>query len=585
MSKIFKKSLALLTAFIIACYSLPNYAFAASGGTSEILITGYEISNNLNTITKNMVIPKITIHLKKSDGTSLTDKAEASRLADNFSIGSSATVKVKNGEKIEFEGIKYSGKGNTLKFLVNDNGINQNLSISVNECKEYEEPTYEPPKVDPIPAPMVTLSRNEINSPIKENQEMVITVRVKNIGTSTMTSPIIQFTPSDSLFLPGTSSSIQLNNIAGGKEETAQIRIKAFEKITSQNQYLDAEVKFRYNNAVQWTDGSSSGRISIPAKVSKDKKDENNDETGSPVPNIIIKDYSYGGESIPAGEKFHLSIKLKNTSHKLPIENMVATVTAGQDFAINGSTNTFFFNKVKAGKSVSLALPMKATNTVQSAPTPISVNVKYEYVDQKKRTAVSTDLQVSVPVYQKDKFEIKPPTLPPTAFLGEENSFQFTYTNKGKGTIYNAEVEVSGDVSTPTPIQNLGNLEAGKNGTVSFAFTPEKAGKCKFKITVRYEDDNGVQKERVFNPTLQVEEAIPDEPLPDLPPDLVEEENKLNWPLIIGGTLAGLLGIFIFIKRRKKKKLAKKEAEMWSNWDDNNASETTKSEEQSTGAK
>ena len=58
----------------------------------------------------------------------------------------------------------------------------------------------------------------------------------------------------------------------------------------------------------------------------------------SPVPNVIITRFDYGGASVAAGSAFGLNIKFMNTNRKLSVENLVVTIDGGEGFAINGST-------------------------------------------------------------------------------------------------------------------------------------------------------------------------------------------------------------------------------------------------------
>ena len=47
---------------------------------------------------------------------------------------------------------------------------------------------------------------------------------------------------------------------------------------------------------------------------------------------------------------------------------MVVTVTGGEGLTINGSSNTFFYDKVKAGASKTVTVPMKVANTDRRIP-------------------------------------------------------------------------------------------------------------------------------------------------------------------------------------------------------------------------
>ena len=577
MNNLLKKSfiLTMVLAMVLTMFAAFGFAESTPSDSGELVVTGYNIlAINSNTnigktprISKGNSV-KLEIMFRKAGLADL----DFTRLVDSFSNGKISGVKDENGStfKIEIDNLIYKGTGNSLKFMATYSGGQRNFEISVLECKEYQESTNEqstPYEPDPIPAPKAIISRNELLSSIKPNEEITVTVFVKNIGSTTMQSPVIQFTPSDSLMLPGASSMMQLKNIAAGKTESVDIKVRAMGSISGANQYLDAALNFDYYNRVNHTSGTAEGRIIIPAKVKK-TEDVDDGTIDSPVPNIIITRFDYGGASVAAGSDFNLNFKFKNTSGKLKVENLVATVEGGEGLTLNGSSNTFYFEKVSAGQEKSISVPMKAARTVTGSAQPVSVSFKYEYVDNSKRTPITSEQKITVPVYQPDRFEISKPTLPVMVYAGEETSLSMNYVNKSKSEISNVEAEISGNIESVTPFQSIGNLEPGKSGTIVFAVTALDPGEAEFTIKVTYEDGNGDTKTREFPVTLNVEAMDYSDPGMDEPIPEPEEEGGSKLPLILGIiAAAAVIGTVIF-RKKKKAAAAKKEAEMWDNWDD-----------------
>ena len=587
MNRYLKKILILTVALAMVLTLCSAFGFAEekTSDSGELVVKDYSITdvkgNPVSLITKGQTV-NITLYMKHTtrNAYGLNDNnMTIDRRADSFSGGQVSVTYINSAGLLEMtvqiKGLKYKGTGNTLKLLAGywgSPGQQDYVDVSITECKEYEEPTYEPTEPstpDPLPAPKAIISRSELASSIEANQEITVTVYVKNIGSTTMQSPVIQFTPSDSLMLPGSSSMMQLKNIAPGKTESVDVRVRALGTITGANQSLDATLTFDYFNRVSTVSGSSEGKIIIPAKVKKTDDESQEDATvDSPVPNIIITGFDYGGESVAAGSAFGLNIKFMNTNRKLSVENLVVTIDGGEGFAINGSTNTFYFDKIKPGKTKQIHVPMKALNTLTNGVQPVTASFKYEYVDHQKRSSVTSDLKVSIPVYQPDKFEITKPTVPVVVYAGEETSLSLNYVNKSKGEISNVEASIEGDVDTAAPVQNIGNLEAGKSGTIAFAVTPSEPGETRFTIKVTYEDGNGTVKTRVFPVVMNVEEMEPIDPGMDEPMPEEDEGGGVKWPIIIGIAVLALIAALLIIKKKKKAAAARKEAEMWDNWDD-----------------
>ena len=587
MNNLLRKSfiLTMVFAMVLTMFAAFHITEDASASSGELVVTGYTVTAAngaaVSRITKGTTV-NITMHLKHtnrlaSDIGGDLNNLQISRKVDSFSGGSAPVASNISTGLLEFDvtvtGIVYKGTGKSLSLMIGYNGMageQDSIEIPVTECKEYEEPAYEPvepPQPDPIPAPKAIISRNELASSIKPDEEITVTVYVKNIGSTTMQSPVIQFTPSDSLMLPGSSSMVQLNSIAPGKTESVEIKVRAMGTISGANQYIDASLSFDYHNRVSLTSGTAEGKIIIPAKVKKTEEPDAN-TVDSPVPNIIITRFDYGGASVAAGSGFNLSFKFKNTNSKIKVENLVTTVEGGEGLTLNGSANTFYFEKVGAGSEKTVSVPMKVARTVTGSTAPVSVSFKYEYVDNGKRTPVTSEQKITVPVYQPDRFEISKPTLPVMVYAGEETSLSLNYVNKSKSDISNVEAEITGNIESVTPFQNIGNLEPGKSGTIVFAVTALEPGEAEFTIKVTYEDGNGDTKTREFPVVLSVEAMDYSDPGMDEPMPEPEEESGINWPLVIGIIIAIAAIAFIIIKKKKKAAAARKEAEMWDKWDD-----------------
>ena len=576
MNNMLKKCLILTMVIAMVLTMCASFGFAEDNGASgPLVVTGYNIAaiNDSTTIGTTPRISKgnkvkVEIYFKNTSANGVA----FTRLVDSFSNGTISELKDNTGStfKIEIDNLIYKGTGNSLKFMATYDGGKQDFELLILECKEYEEPTYEPvepQKPDPIPAPKAIISRNELSASIKPNEEITVTVYVKNIGSAAMQSPVIQFTPSDSLMLPGASSMMQLNSIAPGKTESVAVKVRALGTISGANQYIDAALSFDYHDRASLTSGTAEGKIIIPAKVKK-TDDAEDGTVDSPVPNIIITRFNYGGASVAAGAEFNLDFKFKNTSSKLKVENLVATVEGGEGLTLNGSSNTFYFEKVGAGNEKTVSVPMKAARTVTGSAQPVSVSFKYEYVDKSKRTPVTSEQKITIPVYQPDRFEISKPTVPVMVYAGEETSLSMNYVNKSKSEISNVEAEIEGNIESVTPFQNIGNLEPGKSGTIVFAVTALEPGEAEFTIKVTYEDGNGDTKTREFPVVLNVEAMDYPDPGMEEPAPETEESGGISWPLVIGIIIAVAAASFIIIKKKKKAAAARKEAEMWDNWDD-----------------
>ena len=583
MKRISRSLLSLCLALVLCAALLPvNDAKATGGGTTartgtSFLITGYRASRS-SICTGDTV--DITVYLSRTDGSN--DSIRVVRGLDSFQDGTaSAVASGQNGEyTVTFTGLTYTGdSGKQLAFTIyyegNGGGYQDGNTVPVRECVPYTEPTPAPePTPEVIPEPRAVFNSDGTSTSIAAGETKTITVYIQNAGTTAMRDPILTLKSSGSLLIMG-SQDYMLDDIRAGRDTAVTVTVKAPDKIESQMQTIDASLSFYYDNGTQLTGGSASGSVNVLSTVTKDTKDE--ETIASPTPIVILSKYNYGGSSVAAGSSTNLSFSFTNTSKTIKIENVMVTVTGGQDLMLNGSTNTFYFESVAASGSKTVTVPMKAAQLISASAQDVKIDVTYEYVDQNARKSGNATLSLSVPLYQPDRFDLSEPKTSYTGYVGEETSLTIDYVNKGKSAISNVEATISGDIDSPTPYQRVGTIDGGKNGTIAFAVTPQLEGENQVKIVITYEDSNGNTKERVFEATVEAMAYEPADPGMDDPGMIdPEPQSTFPWKYVIIAAVAALIVLLIVLRIRKKKAKQKAEQALWDKWDEEEIAEEKK---------
>ena len=579
MKRISRSLLSLCLALVLCAALLPvNVAKATGKGTTaqagtSFLITGYRASRS-SIYTGDTV--DITVYLSRTDGSN--DSIRVVRGLDSFQDGTaSAVASGQNGEyTVTFTGLTYTGdSGKQLAFTIyyeGNGGYQDGNTVPVRECVPYTEPTPAPePTPEVIPEPRAVFNSDGTSTSIAASETKTITVYIQNAGTTAMRDPILTLKSSGSLLIMG-SQDYMLDDIRAGRDTAVTVTVKAPDKIESQMQTIDATLSFYYDNGTQLTGGSASGSVNVLSTVTKDTKDE--ETIASPTPIVILSKYNYGGSSVAAGSSTNLSFSFTNTSKTIKIENVMVTVTGGQDLMLNGSTNTFYFESVAASGSKTVTVPMKAAQLISASAQDVKIDVTYEYVDQNARKSGNATLSLSVPLYQPDRFELSEPKTSYTGYVGEETSLTIDYVNKGKSAINNVEATISGDIDSPTPYQRVGTIDGGKNGTIAFAVTPQLEGENQVKIVITYEDSNGNTKERVFEATVEAMAYEPADPGTD-DPGMIDPEptSTFPWKYVIIAVVAALIVLLIVLRARKKKAKQKAEQALWDKWDEEELAE------------
>lgn len=580
MKRISRSLLSLCLALVLCAALLPvNVAKATGKGTTaqagtSFLITGYRASRS-SIYTGDTV--DITVYLSRTDGSN--DSIRVVRGLDSFQDGTaSAVASGQNGEyTVTFTGLTYTGdSGKQLAFTIyyegNGGGYQDGNTVPVRECVPYTEPKPAPePTPETIPEPRAVFNSDGTSTSIAAGETKTITVYIQNAGTTAMRDPILTLKSSGSLLIMG-SQDYMLDDIRAGRDTAVTVTVKAPDKIESQMQTIDASLSFYYDNGTQLTGGSASGSVNVLSTVTKDTKDE--ETIASPTPIVILSKYNYGGSSVAAGSSTNLSFSFTNTSKTIKIENVMVTVTGGQDLMLNGSTNTFYFESVAASGSKTVTVPMKAAQLISASAQDVKIDVTYEYVDQNARKSGNATLSLSVPLYQPDRFELSEPKTSYTGYVGEETSLTIDYVNKGKSAINNVEATISGDIDSPTPYQRVGTIDGGKNGTIAFAVTPQLEGENQVKIVITYEDSNGNTKERVFEATVEAMAYEPADPGMD-DPGMIDPEptSTFPWKYVIIALVVIAVIALIVLRIRKKKAKQKAEQALWDKWDEEELAE------------
>lgn len=331
--------------------------------------------------------------------------------------------------------------------------------------------------------PLIRISRGEIPGPINAGQAFNMILRLENTSNvKTIHNLLVIFEPNDQISLLEQSDTRQMGDLAAGQVVEIPVRLKAGDELANAaSQLLGLSLKFDYDSDKGNVQGTYGEKIVIPTAGSQGK-------TGSPTPNIIISNYTYG-DRISAGQIFDLEMELENTSSQQPVENVVVSLDTGEGISINSSSNTFYLPRMEAGGKKKTQVKVQALFQSKLQSPKITISIKYEYVDKKERRQTTSSETIAIPVYQPDRFELKPPVYSENLTAGEEGTLSIPYVNKGRGQIFNVEALLECDITALEKNVTVGNFESGKSGTLDFVITPQRAGQFEGNVQITYEDE------------------------------------------------------------------------------------------------
>lgn len=562
-------ALSLLSLRALADEAAPQPAVTAESSSSDSAPAPAPVPGVLISRSEMADLPagseaEITVSFRNLGDVALKSPVAAFTPADGISLAGGAS-------SFLLEDIPGGGTGSvTLKVRAADSASGaQSLGVELRFSYGEDAPASGtasdrltiPVKAKPAATqPLVLISRSDISSPISPGEVFDLVLTFKNTGSVTVKNAAANVSPSEGLSLLNAASTFPVADIAPGKTGSITVKLQGASQIASASQSLSVDLRYTYDSAGAATSATASDRLNIPAKAASAAS-----SAEKPVPNVVVQKFEYGGKPVAAGGRFPLSFTFENTG-TVKVENIVVTVDGGECFTVDGGSNTSHYDALGAGKTLTQELPLQAVPTCKSGAQAITVSFKYEYVDGGKRSPVTADIRLSVPVSQPDRFQLNQPAAA-SFTAGEEGEITLAYVNKGRADIGNLEAQLVGEgFESPAKVQYLGNVAAGTSGSIGFALTPEAAGKLDLTVKVTYEDADLQVQTKEFPLSLTVEEGMPD--IDFTVDDADAAPARPAWLPVIPATaaLAAAGGTAFFLVKRLRRKAAGDDpvADAWS---------------------
>ena len=448
---------ALLLLVVLAATLVPM----ASAAGGSLYITGYTVTDAggrpVGAITKGSTV-NIAVSVKDiSDGSGQGNPQglDIAKLDDSFTGGSVTTRRTSpDGAPLVYEvlltGLQYKGVGQTLRLQIGSAGqpdTYQTMETTITEAVVYEAPQPVTPPLaeapEPSPAPMVVISRSELEQPLRPGQEVELTVYFRNLSGPRLRSPVATFSPSEGLSIAGGSASFPLDDISGKKSVSLKLRVRAASVISSPNQSLGVELKYNYHNNVSMVQATANDKISIPAVARE----------SVPQP-VVVTTRSAMDTPMSPGEIREITLSFANTS-EARLVSPVLSVTPSEALVLKNDVSTFLMEDIAPGAAGTVTLKLQAAKDVASANQTVSTELKFAYDNGTALAQASVSDKINVPVDVPSKADAPTPNIVIRSFTYGESSVAtgsafplgFTFVNTGKMGIENVVVTVDGGES------------------------------------------------------------------------------------------------------------------------------------------
>lgn len=292
--------------------------------------------------------------------------------------------------------------------------------------------------------------------------------------------------------------------------------------------------------------------VTIGQCVDKDP----NDPSKARAPSLIVRQSSYGTETITAGNPFTLSLTLYAASGTENLSDVVASLTLPEGVTMTGGSLSTYVGTMSPQSTRDVAFSLQAASGFTGGVANITVNLVG--AGATSGNAVTGSTVISVPISQPDRFELGQLQISDTIYVGNSTSVTLNFVNKGKNPVSNLEATISGEnLGADMTQQYIGNVNAGTENSVDFDLMPTQAGPMTGTITLTYEAEDGSLKTvtKDFSATVMDMPTYDDPSMMD--PGMEMDQPSSGFPvwgivLIVVAVIAVVVIVVVVVRKKKK---------------------------------
>ena len=281
-----------------------------------------------------------------------------------------------------------------------------------------------------------------------------------------------------------------------------------------------------------------------------------NDPSKARAPSLIVRQSSYGNETITAGSPFTLSLTVYAASGTESLSDVVASLTLPEGVTMTGGSLSTYLGSMSPQSTRDVSFSLQASAGFTGGVADITVNLVG--AGALSGTAVTGSTVISVPISQPDRFEVGQLQISDTIYVGNSTSVTLNFVNKGKNPVSNLEATISGEnLGADLTQQYIGNVNAGTENSVDFDLMPTQAGPMTGTITLTYEAEDGSLKTvtKDFSATVMDMPTYDDMGMMD--PGMEMDQPSAGFPvwgivLILVAVIAAVVIVVVVVRKKKK---------------------------------
>ena len=308
--------------------------------------------------------------------------------------------------------------------------------------------------------------------------------------------------------------------------------------------YIPFRITYMYGN------NSKTEDVNLPILIITSQSEQ----TDVSVPRLSVSSYYTSPETVIAGDKFSLSVNIRNTSSSSAVSNVKIRFN-GTGMVPDGTASSIIVDYIGPDSSKAVNIPFKALGDIASGSYAIDLEYSFYYGSEGKTGSDSDRLTISV--IQQPKAEIMVSSSSKEVYINSMANISLSINNLGRTVLRNVYLEINDPKEVfESKTIFIGDIPAGSYSSNDVLLPALKAGETTLSVSARYEDDLGDSHTVSESLTLfAIERAmqIEDAPVPD-----AKEGAKKNILVYIILWALGLVAavsvvIYLVIRHRRNK--------------------------------
>lgn len=205
---------------------------------------------------------------------------------------------------------------------------------------------------------------------------------------------------------------------------------------------------------------------------------------------VVIQSYSVSNDDVAPGDKFDLTVRIKNTSATQAAESVLLTFDSSSEgiYPVYGESNQQYIDRLEPNQEMDVVMHLQAASTLEAYNVDYHVNIAYGEGNRD----LQNEAVIQIPIGQESSLMVLSYSVADNTTVGAKTRISVNYKNVGLEELNDVVMHVNVDGMTEQKSE-IGNIAAGEENNKETYFSFAKPGEQEVTIFLTYKDTTGTQ--------------------------------------------------------------------------------------------